>query len=167
MGFLPEDRKSEGLLLDFSNRRNISLASLPQFSRAGFFRFGREQDAALEFIRRLDIKTTGPNQDARVLSGGNQQKIVLAKWLQTKADILIFDEPTRGIDIGAKEEFYKMILDCAWRDVAVIVISSELSELMRLCDRIVVLREGRVAGELPRHAFDTERLLSFAFGHAQ
>ena len=167
MGFLPEDRKAEGLLLKFSNRKNISLASLPKFSRAGFLRSGHEEKTAVDFIRRLDIRTTGPDQEARLLSGGNQQKVVLAKWLQTGADILIFDEPTRGIDVGAKEEFYRMILECADRGAGVIVISSELTELMRLCDRIVVLREGRIAGELPRRDFDFERLLTFAFGQSR
>jgi ribose transport system ATP-binding protein len=167
MGFLPEDRKAEGLLLNFSNRKNISLASLPKFSRAGFLRSGHEEKTAVDFIRRLDIRTTGPDQEARLLSGGNQQKVVLAKWLQTGADILIFDEPTRGIDVGAKEEFYRMILECADRGAGVIVISSELTELMRLCDRIVVLREGRIAGELPRRDFDSERLLTFAFGQSR
>jgi ribose transport system ATP-binding protein len=166
IGLLPEDRKSQGLLLDFSNRRNISLASLPQFSRVGFIRFSREDRAARDYIRRLGIKTTGPTQEARHLSGGNQQKVVLAKWLQTGADILIFDEPTRGIDVGAREEFYKIILECATRGVAIILVSSELPELMRLCDRIVVLREGRISGEVARRDFDSRRLLSFVFGHA-
>jgi ribose transport system ATP-binding protein len=166
VGFLPEDRKSEGLLLNFSIKNNISLPSLKHFNRFGFLRRAAERDAAREYIDRLQIKTIGANQEVRLLSGGNQQKVVLAKWLQTNADILIFDEPTRGIDVAAKEEFYKIILECAMRGAAVLLISSEIPELIRLSDRIVVMREGRIADRLERSEFDPERLLSSAFGQS-
>jgi ribose transport system ATP-binding protein len=166
IGFLPEDRKSEGLLLNFSLKNNISLPSLKHFNWLGFMRRAAENDAAQEYISKLQIKTTGPNQEVRLLSGGNQQKVVLAKWLQTNANMLIFDEPTRGIDVAAKEEFYKIILECAMRGAAVLLISSEISELIRMSDRIVVMREGRIAGELDRSEFDPERLLSLAFGQS-
>jgi len=167
IGFLPENRKSEGLLLNFSLKNNISLPSLKRLQSFGFLRRGAERRVAQDFSRKLQIKATGPGQEARLLSGGNQQKVVLAKWLQTKADILIFDEPTRGIDVGAKEEFYRIIMECAGRGAAVLLISSEMPELMRLSDRIIVLREGRVAGELARNEFDAERLLSLAFSQSQ
>jgi len=166
IGFLPEDRKSEGLLLNFSVKNNISLPSLKHFNWFGFMRRTAENDAAQDYIGKLQIKTTGPNQEVRLLSGGNQQKVVLAKWLQTNADMLIFDEPTRGIDVAAKEEFYKIILECAVRGAAVLLISSEVTELIRMSDRIVVMREGRIAGELDRSEFDPERLLSLAFGQS-
>lgn len=166
IGFLPEDRKSEGLLLNFSVKNNISLPSLKHFNWFGFMRRAAENDAAQDYIGKLQIKTTGPNQEVRLLSGGNQQKVVLAKWLQTNADMLIFDEPTRGIDVAAKEEFYKIILECAMRGAAVLLISSEVPELIRMSDRIVVMREGRIAGELDRSEFDPERLLSLAFGQS-
>lgn len=166
VGFLPEDRKSEGLLLNFSIKNNISLPSLKHFNWLGFLRRAAEHDAAREYIDKLQIKTIGPHQEVRLLSGGNQQKVVLAKWLLTNADILIFDEPTRGIDVAAKEEFYKIILECAMRGAAVLLISSEILELIRLSDRIVVMREGRIAGGLERTEFDPERLLSLAFGQS-
>ena len=166
IGLLPEDRKSEGLLLNFPLKSNITLPSLPLFNRFGFLRHAAEAATAREYIDKLRIKTTGPGQEARMLSGGNQQKVVLAKWLQTGADILIFDEPTRGIDVAAKEEFYRIILECAGRGMAVLLISSEFPELFRLCDRIMVMREGRVAGELTRPEFDAERLLSLAFAQS-
>jgi len=164
LGFLPEDRKTEGLILGFNITRNISLPSLKRFQRFGFMRKRAERAAALNYIAQLSIRATGVEQVTAALSGGNQQKVVLAKWLLTKADILIFDEPTRGIDVGAKEEFYRIIMRCAERGTGVIMISSELSELMRLCDRIVVLREGQVSGECLRSEFDSQRLLSYAFG---
>ena len=167
IGFLPEDRKSEGLLLNFSLKNNISLPSLKRFQSFGFLWRGAERRVAQDFCRKLQIKATGPGQEARLLSGGNQQKVVLAKWLQTEADILIFDEPTRGIDVAAREDFYRIILECAGRGAAVLLISSEMPELMRLSDRIIVLREGWVAGELTRNEFDAERLLSLAFSQTQ
>ncbi len=166
IGFLPEDRKSEGLLLGFPLKDNISLPSLRRFQSFGFVRRAAERKAAQDYIGRLQIRAVGPDQAARLLSGGNQQKVVLAKWLLTEAEVLIFDEPTRGIDVGAKEEFYRMIMECAARGAAVLLIASEMPELMRLCDRIIVLSKGRISGELARKDFDPERLLSLAFSQS-
>ncbi len=167
IGFLPEDRKTEGLILNFGVQQNISLSSLGKVSRLGFIRRKDEKSAALRAVQELSIRAGSTSMHVRYLSGGNQQKVVLAKWLFTEAGILIFDEPTRGIDVGAKEEFYRLIQKCAEAGTAVLFISSELSELLRLCGRLLVMRGGRIVGELPRKEFSEERILSLAFGKSQ
>ena len=164
IGFLPEDRKTEGLILNFGVQQNISLSSLGKVSRFGFIRRRTEKSTARQAIQELSIRTGSASMHVRFLSGGNQQKVVLAKWLFTEAGILIFDEPTRGIDVGAKEEFYRLIQKCAEVGTAVLFISSELSELIRLCGRLLVMRGGRIVGEIPRKDFSEERILSLAFG---
>jgi ABC-type sugar transport system ATPase subunit len=164
LGFLPEDRKTEGLILNFGVQQNISLSSLGKVSRLGFIKRKVEKSAAQKAVQELSIRTGSPSTPVRFLSGGNQQKVVLAKWLFTEAGILIFDEPTRGIDVGAKEEFYRLIQGCAEAGTAVLFISSELSELIRLCTRLLVMRGGRIVGEIPQKDFSEERILSLAFG---
>jgi len=150
IGYLSEDRKLFGLATGLDVRNNIALASLSRFTgpfgvldEAGMAR------AAEGAIRQLAIKTPSDTQEARLLSGGNQQKVVIAKWLLRDCDILIFDEPTRGIDVGAKSEIYKLLNALAAEGKAIIVISSELPEILRLSHRIAVMCEGRLTGILP------------------
>jgi len=164
IGFLPEDRKTEGLILNFGVQENVSLSSLGKVSRLGFINKKAEKGAAHQAIQELSIRTGGTSTQVRFLSGGNQQKVVLAKWLFTEARLLIFDEPTRGIDVGAKEEFYRLIQNCAEAGAAVLFISSELSELIRLCNRLLVMRGGKIVKEVLREDFSEERILSLAFG---
>ncbi len=153
IGYLSEDRKALGLATGLDVRNNIALASIPRFSK--FFGILDEQAmhaAANEYIEKLAIKTPSDRQPARLLSGGNQQKIVIAKWLLRDCKVLIFDEPTRGIDIGAKNEIYKLLNALAAEGKAIIVISSELPEVLRLSHRIAVMCEGRLTGILPAGA---------------
>ena len=150
IGYLSEDRKQFGLATGMDVRNNIALASLSRFTApGGLLREGPMREAALAYIERLAIKTPSDRQEARLLSGGNQQKVVIAKWLLRDCDILIFDEPTRGIDVGAKSEIYKLLNALAAQGRAVIVISSELPEILRLSHRIAVMCEGRLTGILP------------------
>lgn len=163
IGYLSEDRKHFGLALPMSVRDNISLTSLHQFTRAG----GVLDDAALartasDQIRALDIRTPSDRQEVRLLSGGNQQKIVIAKWLLRDCDVLIFDEPTRGIDVGAKSEIYKLLSALAAEGRAIIVISSELPEILRLSHRIAVMCEGRLTGFLPGGVATQEQIMELA-----
>ena len=157
IGYLSEDRKQFGLATGMDVRNNIALASLSRFTGAGgILREGAMREAAVAYIDRLSIKTPSDLQEARLLSGGNQQKVVIAKWLLRDCDILIFDEPTRGIDVGAKSEIYKLLNSLAAQGRAVIVISSELPEILRLSHRIAVMCEGRLTGILPAGATQEE-----------
>lgn len=148
IGYLSEDRKRYGLLLDQDVVRNVMLSSLPGMTRAGFVRDAEGRRAATGMVDRLAIRTPSVAQTAKNLSGGNQQKVVLAKWLVRDCDVLIVDEPTRGIDVGAKDEIYGLLTRLAAQGKSIIVISSELPEVLRLADRIVVMCEGRVTGTL-------------------
>jgi ABC-type sugar transport system ATPase subunit len=158
IGFVPEDRKKQGLVLSESALHNTSLPMLPRLSRLGWLHLARERVIATDYFTRLRVRA--PSVDARVagLSGGNQQKIVLAKWLAAQSDVLILDEPTRGVDVGAKAEIHALIGDLAAQGTAILLISSELPELLALAERILVLREGRLVGEVDR-ARATQNLL--------
>jgi ribose transport system ATP-binding protein len=147
LGLLPEDRKTQGLLLARALRENVSLASLGRFTRFGILRPGDEDRAVRSLMADLQIAARGPGQPVMTLSGGNQQKVVLARWLARQCGILLFDEPTRGVDVGAKEEIYRLIHALAEEGAAVLVVSSELKELFTICPRILVMREGRMVGE--------------------
>ncbi|KRA53124.1 D-ribose transporter ATP-binding protein [Devosia sp. Root635] len=150
IGYLSEDRKHFGLATGLDVRNNIALASLERFvGPGGVINDGAMHETAEKYIRQLTIKTPSDTQEARLLSGGNQQKVVIAKWLLRDCDILIFDEPTRGIDVGAKAEIYKLLNALAEQGRAIIVISSELPEILRLSHRIAVMCEGRLTGTLP------------------
>ncbi|MBQ2262761.1 MAG: sugar ABC transporter ATP-binding protein [Loktanella sp.] len=150
IGYLSEDRKHLGLAVDMSVRANIAMSSLSTFtSKAGILNEAAMQKTALSYIDKLRIRTPSDLQDVRLLSGGNQQKVVIAKWLLRDCDVLIFDEPTRGIDVGAKSEIYALLEELAAQGRAIIVISSELPEVMRLSHRIAVMCEGRLTGILP------------------
>ncbi len=161
---LPEDRKAQGLVLNLSVLHNVSLASLARFSRYGWMRGREERKTVSALIDRLKVRTTGLGQATRNLSGGNQQKLVLAKWLAVKPRIIIFDEPTRGIDVGAKVEVYKLITSLAKRGVGIIMISSDLSEVLGLSHRVAVMHEGRLATILARKAATPQRVMRFAMG---
>jgi len=150
IGYLSEDRKHFGLAVGMDVRANVAMASLDRFtSRAGTLDEAGMGEAARRYIGQLDIRTPSDRQEVRLLSGGNQQKVVIAKWLLRDCDILIFDEPTRGIDVGAKSEIYKLLNSLAEQGRAIIVISSELPEVLRLSHRIAVMCEGRLTGILP------------------
>ena len=164
IGFLPEDRKRLGLVLSLNCRENVSLASLPELTRLGFVNRGKESAWAREYIERLQIKAPSPETAVNTLSGGNQQKIALAKWLSRQCAILIVDEPTRGIDVGAKAQIHELLDELAQEGLALLVISSELPELMSISRRILVMREGRLAGELERKDFSQERLMTLMAG---
>lgn len=165
LGFamVPEDRKMQGILPNISVRGNITVSMLKKLvSPIGFVMTDKEEQIAQREIAELNIKT--PNSDKLIaqLSGGNQQKVILARWLETHPKVLILDEPTKGIDVGAKAEFYRIIAACAQQGMAVIVISSELPEVIGLSDRIIVMREGRISGEVSRADFSEEIILKYA-----
>ncbi|SFR32256.1 monosaccharide ABC transporter ATP-binding protein, CUT2 family [Yoonia tamlensis] len=157
IGYLSEDRKHFGLALDMTVRANIAMAAMGKFtSKTGVLNEAAMKQTADGFIKQLGIRTPSDLQDVGLLSGGNQQKVVIAKWLLRDCDILIFDEPTRGIDVGAKSEIYRLLEDLAAQGRAIIVISSELPEVMRLSHRIAVMCEGRLTGILPGGADTTQ-----------
>ncbi|GHS84873.1 ABC transporter [Actinomycetota bacterium] len=162
IGLAPEERKADALIMVRTVRDNIALAVLDTLSRFGFVNRRAERQLAERYIAALRIRTPSMGQLVQNLSGGNQQKVVLARWLARQTDILVLDEPTRGVDVGAKAEIYAIIDDLAARGVAVLVISSELPEVLGLADRIVVMQEGRVTGELLHTEATEERILTLA-----
>src|SRR5690349_21500161 len=159
---IPEDRRLTGLIVDFNVRENISLPNLEAYSSAKIINFKKEASAAREACKAINIKTPTTEMRAANLSGGNQQKVVLAKWLTFKPRVLIFDEPTRGIDVGAKAEIYQLIRNLAAKGVSVIVISSEMEEVLGISDRIAVMHEGRLTGILNRAQFSEEAVMRLA-----
>jgi ribose transport system ATP-binding protein len=161
---LTENRKEEGLVLPMPVRVNVTLTDLTQVSRAGLLRRSTERSVAQAWIDDLDARVASLEQLVLNLSGGNQQKIVIAKWLFRNAAVLMLDEPTRGIDVGAKAEIHDLLRRLALQGKAILVVSSDIPELTALCDRILVLWRGRLAGEVRRDEFDNERILSLACG---
>jgi ribose transport system ATP-binding protein len=161
---VPEDRRLSGLIVDFNVRENITLPNLDNYSSAKIIDRAKETKAAREAIKAINIKTPTPEMRAANLSGGNQQKVVLAKWLTFAPRVLIFDEPTRGIDVGAKAEIYQLIRNLAAEGVSVIVISSEMEEVLGISDRIAVMHEGRLTGILERAQFSEEAVMRLATG---
>jgi len=166
IGLLTEDRKNQGLVLGMSVRENTTLANLRSLTIGPFVNRKQERQATQEYIKELRIKTPTQEQTAQNLSGGNQQKVVLAKWLFTNSKLLIFDEPTRGIDVGAKVEIYRLMNQLVRSGVAVLMISSELPEVLGMCDRVLVMHEGRLAGELMRADATQEAIMHLATGAA-
>ena len=163
IGLVPEDRKQHGLVIDMTVRHNISLAGLRRFSRrAGILNPRREQQLAGEMIEKLRIKTPSADQVVRFLSGGNQQKVVLGKWLVLGPQLLLLDEPTRGIDVGAKEEIYRLMEELAEQGMAILFASSEMEEILGMSDRVLVMCEGRITGELARDELSEEAVMRLA-----
>nr|WP_119070827.1 sugar ABC transporter ATP-binding protein [Aggregatilinea lenta] len=160
---LTENRKEQGLILDMACYANITLTDLARVSSSGLLKHAEEKQLARELVKELRIRTPSVDQRARNLSGGNQQKVVLAKWLFRNAEIFIFDEPTRGIDVGAKYEIYNLLWDLAEQGKSIVIVSSDLPELMGICHRILVFSKGKIAGEVTRDAFDQETILSLAY----
>ena len=164
MALVPESRKTQGLILDNTVAFNTTLAVLDQFIKNLVVNFKVEREIVENGVKSMNIKTPSITQRVGNLSGGNQQKVVLAKWLATNPKILILDEPTRGIDVGAKAEIYKIINDLAAQGIAIIMISSELNEVMNMCDRMAVMREGEIAGFLDHQDFSQDLILKYALG---
>ena len=162
LGLLTEDRKQQGLFLKLTMRENITMAVLKALTRGPFTSRTKETALAARFIDAIAIKTAGQNQLVMNLSGGNQQKVVLSKWLATEPRVLIFDEPTRGIDVGAKVEIYRLINALARQGVAIIMVSSELPEVLGMSDRIMVMSGGRVTGFLSRDEATEEKIMEYA-----
>jgi len=166
IALVPEDRRQHGLVMDMSITRNITLASLARLSRHGLLFGGRERRFATDWASRLQIRYNRPTDVMTSLSGGNQQKAVLAKWLSRTPSVIIVDEPTRGIDIATKSEVHRILVELARGGVAVLAISSELPEVLALADRILVMREGRIGAELSRADASEERIMAAATGQA-
>ncbi|WP_144513324.1 sugar ABC transporter ATP-binding protein [Bacillus sp. FJAT-22090] len=163
IGYLSEDRKQFGLLVNMDVKSNIALATIKEYqSNALFVSDSKIKKTAIEYVDQLKIKTPSVDQEIRFLSGGNQQKVVIAKWLRRDCDILIFDEPTRGIDVGAKGEIYKLLDELAASGKSIIMISSELPEILRMSHRIVVMSEGKITGMLSSEEATQEKIMEFA-----
>ena len=160
IALLAEDRKTDGIIPNLSVRENIVLAALPRLSPFGMIRKSKQDQIARIFMERLRIKAASPEQKVSELSGGNQQKVLLARWLATGPKILLLDEPTRGIDVGAKAEVQALIDELAQEGLGVLLISSELEEIIDGADRVVVLRDGAVAGELSGDAITEDNILA-------
>ncbi|MBO4219083.1 MAG: sugar ABC transporter ATP-binding protein, partial [Erysipelotrichaceae bacterium] len=164
IALLPEDRKRLGLLMDKTIAVNVTLASLKKLSRFGFINEKKEREDVERYRQQLQIKTPTIEKETRQLSGGNQQKVIVAKWLESESDIVIFDEPTQGIDVGTKHEIYMIIDQLVESGHSVIVVSSDLEELMGIADRMYVMSEGEIMGELERSQFNKELILDLASG---
>ncbi|WP_350241070.1 sugar ABC transporter ATP-binding protein [Deinococcus sonorensis] len=168
LGFCSEDRKAEGIIPELSVRENLTLALLPRLARAGVVDPHRQAQVVADFIARLGIKTSGPDQPIRELSGGNQQKVLLARWLAMQPKLLILDEPTRGIDVGAKAEIQQLIGQLAQEGLGVLMISSELEELIEGCHQVTVLRDGQTVARLEGEGLNEPQILhAMAQGSAQ
>ncbi|MGM0896734.1 MAG: sugar ABC transporter ATP-binding protein [Bacillota bacterium] len=164
IGYVTEDRKSEGLIVDFTVEENISMANFESISKKGLLSKDKERSLYDRMVKRLGIRTSGPDQAVKSLSGGNQQKVVIAKWLGIEPDVLILDEPTRGVDVGAKKEIYSIINELAARGVAILMISSELPEVIGMADRVLVMHEGKLTADLPKQKMTQETIMHYATG---
>lgn len=166
IGLVPEDRKRQGLVLFMNVKENTTLASLKALMKGGMLDLRREENISLEYTDKLQIATPGIYETVSNLSGGNQQKVVLAKWLCADCSLLIIDEPTRGIDVGAKVEIYELMKELVEKGLGILMISSEMPELIGICDRIAVMHEGTVTGELKRDEFSEEAIMAYASGQS-
>ena len=164
IGLLPEDRKHHGLVLGMSVEENITLASLKKTMKYGMLNKKKEREFGNRYVNAMNIKTPHLQQKVKFLSGGNQQKVVIGKWLMTGGKVLIFDEPTRGIDVAAKAEIYRIMCELAKQGMAIIMISSELPEVLGMSDRVVVMSNGRVIGEMGRAEATQEKIMHLATG---
>ena len=166
LALVPEDRRKQGLILESSVARNATLSIRKRLSRFGFITSRAENEAAHIWATRLQVKSSALDTLAGTLSGGNQQKVVLGKWLATEPTVLIIDEPTRGIDVGTKAEVHRLLSDLAGRGIGILMISSELPEVLGMADRVLVVREGRITAEITR-ADATAESVMFAATHAE
>lgn len=162
--FITENRKTEGLILDFSILRNIALPSIDEFASSMVIDFGKVNKFSHDLATKLGVKAHNLDLEAGALSGGNQQKVVIAKWVGTKPDVIIMDEPTRGIDVGAKRDIYDLMNELTANGVSIIMVSSELPEVLGMSDRILVIHEGGIAGELAHDEATQEKIMTFATG---
>jgi ribose transport system ATP-binding protein len=168
IGLVPEDRKAQGAILGMSVRENVTMPRLLKaVAGLGLIRKAKEEEITDELVKRLAIKAAGTETKVEDLSGGNQQKVVLAKWFGANCSVIILDEPTRGVDVGAKAEIYSLISDLADRGLGIIVISSETSELIGICDRVVVMRDGRIQDVLEEEAISQENIMRLAIGEKE
>jgi ribose transport system ATP-binding protein len=164
IGLIPEDRKQHGLILSMQVNENITYSILDNITKIGLIRLRQEKKICLDLVENLRIKIQSLSQRANSLSGGNQQKVVLAKWLATDCEIFLFDEPTRGIDVGAKQEIYNLMHELTANGKSIIMISSEMPELIGMSDRILVMHEGKVTGKLSKNEFNQQKILELASG---
>jgi len=166
IGLIPEDRKEQGLVTELPVSRNISMTIFKTLSRFGIINEKKETNIARDYVEQLAIKTPSIYQEVKFLSGGNQQRVVIAKWLATSPKILIVDEPTRGIDVGAKAEIHKLLNELAHQGVAILMISSELPEIIAMSDRVLVIYQGRIRAELEGKKINEEEIMRYATGQA-
>ncbi|NMB01905.1 MAG: sugar ABC transporter ATP-binding protein, partial [Firmicutes bacterium] len=164
IGLIPEERKTQGFVKSLNNADNMALASIHKFTRNGFISHAAKAENCRRLGEATNLNTTDPEFLTQLLSGGNQQKVVLAKWLSSESDILIFDEPTKGVDVGAKEEIYSLIEDLVEQGKSIIMVSSELPEIIGMSDRVMVMNEGRIVKELDYTELTEERILHYAMG---
>jgi len=164
IAYVPEDRKQHGIIVEMPIRDNVVMAGLDRYQNYGFVQQGRHDQVATEAKEKLSVKTPTISQEVGLLSGGNQQKVVLAKWISLGPKVFLLDEPTRGIDVGSKSEIYEVIEEMAKEGAAVLFISSEMEEVLRVADRILVMHEGRLAGELTGEDMNEERVMQLATG---
>lgn len=162
VGYIPKNRKENAIIPLMSILHNFSLATLDKFTKKGIVRAESEQKACEECIETLNIKVADYHNNITSLSGGNQQKVVLSKWLEADLKILIFDNPTQGVDVGAKAEIYSLIEQLAERGMAILVLSSEAQEIMKLCDKVHVMYRGRINGTLDKHEMSEESIMLLA-----
>jgi rhamnose transport system ATP-binding protein len=165
IAYVPEDRRRHGVILDLPVAENTTLAVLRKVSKLGFLNFRQERDLAAGFVERLRIKTPSVEVPVGNLSGGNQQKVVLARWLAADPFVLILDEPTQGVDVGAKAEIHRLMSELAGRGMAIVMISSELPEILGMSDRVAVMHAGTIVGVLDRATATQEGVLELALGH--
>jgi len=164
IALVTEDRKAEGLFLQQSVKTNTTISGLKAFCRAWIIRRSKENEQVRNLIKQLQIKTPSMDHLVSAMSGGNQQKVILARWLNIGAQVLLLDEPTRGIDVGSKHEIYQLMSQLAEKGVGLIMISSELPEILGMSDRILIMCEGRMVKELPRAQANEEIIMSYATG---
>jgi ribose transport system ATP-binding protein len=164
IAYLSENRRGDGLFLGMDVRENVTVSHLQRFSRLGFVNFARERAGVQRFVDRLRVQTPSLDQRVLNLSGGNQQKVILARWLAIEPAVLIVDEPTRGIDVGAKAEIYALLHQLAGQGVAILMVSSDMPEVLGMSDRILVMHEGRITASLSRGEASEERIMTHASG---
>ncbi len=162
MAFVPEDRRHQGLVIHGSIGKNIASVIRDRLDKGGFLTAGAEYKAARPWASRLEVKTNALDMTASTMSGGNQQKVVIAKWLATNPKLLIIDEPTRGIDVGTKAEVHRLLSELAGQGLAILMISSELPEVLGMADRVLVVCEGRITAEIPRGEATPENVMAAA-----